>query len=99
MLDELLEQGDAPWRLQLEGDRELVPLAVLGGWHAHAVALTLDAERQPLAPSLARLDLDHAGPEVGQQHRAEGHGDDLAQVEDGDVAQRVIHGVSGHRGR
>src|SRR5438309_1135148 len=56
--------------------------AVFGeGWHtARHVAL-------------GWLDLDHVGAEVGQQHRAEGPGERLGQVEDAQVGERS----RGHR--
>ena len=80
-------------RLELERDAELVPLAILRGRHPllDAVARALDAEGHALASPLPRLDLDDARAHVGEQHRAEGHGDDLTQVEHGDVVQREIH--------
>src|SRR5207342_867321 len=92
-----LEELHALGRLQLERDGELVALAVLRGGDAllDAVADPLDPQRQALASALARLDLDDARAEIGQKHRAEGHGDDLPQIENGDVAQRLFHGSSG----
>ena len=85
---------------------ELVALAILGGRHPllDTVAHALDPQRHPLAAAVARLDLDDACAEVGQQHRAERHGDDLAEIQHGDVAQRLFHASSGkrqlaHRGR
>ena len=91
----LLEELHALRGLQLQRDRKLVPVTVLRGRHAllDPAALALDAERHALASPIARLDLDHPGAQVGQQHRAEGHGDDLPQVEHGDVAQRFFHGL------
>src|SRR4030095_12921450 len=38
-----------------------------------------------------RLDFDDAGAHVGQEHRAEGHRDDLPQVQYRDVAQGLVH--------
>jgi len=51
---ELLEELDAPRRLELQRDRELVPIPVLCRRHAlfDAVSLPLDAQRHPLAPAL-----------------------------------------------
>jgi len=97
--DQFFEELCALRSFELECDGELVPLSVLGGRHAllDTVARALDAERDALAPAVARLDLDDAGAHVGQQHGAEGHGDDLPQVEYGDIAQRLVlvHGLDG----
>jgi GGDEF domain-containing protein len=97
MPDQFFEEFGALRGLELERDGELVPLTVLGGRHAFldALARALDPERYALAPAVARLDLDDAGAHVGQQHGAEGHGDDLPQVEYGDIAQRLVHGLDG----
>jgi hypothetical protein len=94
--DQLLEQLGALRRLQLERDAELVAVPVLRGRHAllDAVAHPLHAERHALAPAVARFDLDHPRAHVGEQHGAEGHGDDLSQVDHRDVAQRLIHRAS-----
>src|SRR5213593_1812045 len=91
--NELLEKLDATRGFQLEGDTELVAVPVLRRGHAllDAVAPALDAQRDALLPALPRLDLDHPRSHVGQEHRAEGHGDDLSQVQHRDVAQRLIH--------
>ena len=80
-------------RLQLEGDGQLVPLPVLRGGHPllDAIAPALDAERHALAAALARLDLDDPGAQVGEQHGAERHGDDLTEIQHGDVTQRLVH--------
>jgi hypothetical protein len=92
--DELAEELDAGRGLQIERDAELVAIAVLRGGHPllDAVAPPLHAERDALAPALRRLDLDHPRAHVGEQHRAEGHRDDLAQIEHRDVVERLIHG-------
>src|SRR5262249_11714575 len=90
---ELLEKLDAARGFELTGDTELVAITTLRRRHAllDAVALALDAEGDALPPALPRLDFDHPCAHVGQEHRAEGHGDDLAQVQHRDVAQRLIH--------
>src|SRR4030095_10698852 len=91
--DELLEQPEPLGRLELERDAELVPLAILRGWSPlrDTVARALDAEGYALAAPVPRLDLDDARAHVGEQHRAEGHGDDLTEIEPGEVVQREIH--------
>src|SRR5215470_11237097 len=92
-MDELLEKLDATRGFELEGDTELVAIPVLCRRHAllDAVALALDAEGDALPSALPRLDLDHPGSHVGQEHRAEGHRDDLPEVQNRDVAQRLLH--------
>src|SRR5262249_38697673 len=69
------------------------PLPILRGRYPllDAVARALDAEGYALAAPVARLDLDDARAHVGEQHRAEGHGDDLTEIENGDVVEREIH--------
>src|SRR5439155_6331275 len=91
----LLEQLHAARGLQLEGDRELVPLPVLRRRHAllTSIACALDAERHALASAIARLDLDDPGAEIREQHGAERHRDDLSQVEHGDVVERLLDAV------
>jgi hypothetical protein len=93
MADELLEKLDTARSFELEGDSQLVPVPVLRRGHAllHALALALDPERDALAPAIPRFDLDDPGAHVRQQHRAEGHGDDLTEIQHRDVAQRLIH--------
>ena len=75
--------------LQVEDDRALVAIdrsEVLG------VARRLRGgrragERRPLAHpvALGRLDLDHVGAQVGEQHPAERAGGDLAELDDADA--------------
>src|SRR5262249_21176914 len=91
--DELLEKLDATRGFELEGDTKLVPIPVLRGRYPllGAVALALDAERDALSTAVPRLDLDEPGSQVGQEHRAEGHRDDLPEVQHRVVAQRLVH--------
>src|SRR5262245_16718897 len=91
-MDELLEKLDAARGFELEGDTKLVPIPVLCRRHAllDATALALDAERDALPSAVSGLDLDHPGSHVGQEHRAEGHRDDLPEVQHRDIAQRLF---------
>jgi hypothetical protein len=91
--NQLLEKLDAARGFELEGDTELVPIAVLRRRHSllAAAALALDAQGHALSAAVAGLDLDDPGAHVGQEHRAKGHRDDLAQVQNRDVAQGFVH--------
>jgi hypothetical protein len=89
--DEALERRAALGRAQLERDRLLV---VAEGLEEEGVLALLERRHVPADVALARriLDLDDAGAEVSQMHRAPRAGAVLLDGEDGDVFEWSAHG-------
>lgn len=77
--DQRASDGHAFGGLEVQAQPELV--AVEGVEQRAVVADPRRAERASEF-ALGRLDLDHAGAHVGQQHRAGGPGADLREVDD-----------------
>ena len=75
---ELAGDGDAVGRLEVERDRALAAGVVL---EAAAHAAMAGVGGVPAGIAFRRLDLDHLGAEVGQQHSTVGTGQDLAEVD------------------
>ena len=90
--EEASKDGRAVGLLEVEPDAPLVAVdreEVGGG--SRAVGLVADPRRSPAARRVAlrRLDLDDVRPEVGQQHRAVGPGEDRRAVDDADAGERA----------
>jgi hypothetical protein len=81
--DELQRDLVAPFALQVEREVALATLAAEERLvdHAHAVAGD-------------RLDLDHVGAEVADDHRPERAGEVLAEVDEDDALERVHRATS-----
>src|SRR5262245_30323278 len=82
--DERFDQLTALGRLEIDGDalRVAVRPEVVR-------APAVDEGRPParLVSVVRVLDLDHLGPHVAEQHRAEGAGEDTREVEDGETGE------------
>ena len=89
-LDEFVKSLFARLRLQVQHQRTLVAVHVE---KAHAVrALHLEPHGAACLVPLRRLNLDHVGAQVGQQHAGKRPSHDLADVEHADTLQRQGHG-------
>ena len=90
--EEASKNGRAIGLLEVEPDAPLVAVdgEVIGSG-SRAVGLVADPWRSPAARRVAlrRLDLDDVGPEVGQQHRAVGPGEDRRAVDDAETGERA----------
>jgi hypothetical protein len=76
---------------EVEGHRAFV---AVDGEEVHALAAAeVRAHRTNVVAHAGALDLDHLGPEVAQDHRAEGPGQHAGEVEHADAAEHVEHGV------
>src|SRR5213078_146194 len=73
-----------------EVEEDLAPLGALQIEHQRALAAVPADEaegRHAERIAVGRLDLEHLGAEVGEQHGAEGAGDEARQVEDTDALE------------
>ena len=76
-------------RLEVERDALLAPV------HRHEIGgLAVDegAVAAGVVAAARRLDLQHAGAKVGQDHRAIGTGEDAREIENDDAGKRARHG-------
>ena len=81
--DEAIEPGTGLWVFGVDGER---PLASVDGQEEGGLAV----DERPEPPSQVtgrRLDLDHLGPQVGQQHPGVRNGDEIAELDDADPGQ------------
>src|SRR5262249_44079284 len=86
-------------RAQVERDRLLVAVdgEVVRGQAGAGVVRRAPAARHVAV--LGMLDLDHAGAEVAEHHRAEGAGEDAREVEDEHALERRAHREARGAGR
>ncbi len=96
--EEASKNGRAIGLLEVEPDAPLVAVdgEVIGSG-SRAIGLVADPWRSPAARRVAlrRLDLDDVGPEVGQQHRAVGPGENRRAVDDAETGERAGR-LTGH---
>jgi hypothetical protein len=90
--DDFEQRGARLRILEVEAERTLVAVDVQVSWsHARRATRLADVTH---GVALGRLDLDHVGTLIGEQHRAVGTQDHVGQIDDADAVQRPGHDLS-----
>ena len=94
--DNIARHGDPACLLEVDGDAALI--AVGPDERAALVVPHFGSQLAEIVAAVGFLDFDHFGAEVGQNHAAQGAGDEMAEIGDADAGQRQrCVGGAGHK--